>query len=159
MDIERWKEVTEHEHTGHFEEPSHFSSEEPVSRVELSATMRKSIAVYKDMVSKFEGGGVDEDLSNLFKDIKEKVLMYNVAIARLKIVRLEKEKTSSDDVKAETQIADRARKTAHDALIDSLNILSRYCHKVGVDNSWRSVIGLQREDVTTWARDIASEVR
>jgi hypothetical protein len=50
--------------------------------------------------------------------------------------------------------ADRMRSIAHDALISNLNIMSRYCAKLGIDNEWRFVLGLDRKQITAWAREI-----
>jgi hypothetical protein len=43
------------------------------------------------------------------------------------------------------------RKKAHDALIDSCNILSRSMRSAGEDNSWRSILGDDRKEIGDFA--------
>lgn len=50
--------------------------------------------------------------------------------------------------------ADDNRTKAHDALIDNLNALSRYMRKLGIDNSWRRDIGIDRKEVQRWAQNV-----
>ena len=46
---------------------------------------------------------------------------------------------------------DRARRLAHEALIDSCNILSRNMAKAGEDNSWRARLGDRRKVIGDFA--------
>ncbi|MFA6446159.1 MAG: DUF3232 domain-containing protein [Candidatus Paceibacterota bacterium] len=157
---EAWEGLAHYEHGHDFDDELHPEVKEKKIAVENSPEMKRSVGIYADMTKKFTGEGVPEDLFTLFKQVKEGILAYNVAVAKLKLVRLEKEKrVDAEEMREETQIADRARKFAHDALIDSLNALSRMCYRTGVDNTWRSMIGSQREDVTTWAQEVVDEVR
>ena len=50
---------------------------------------------------------------------------------------------------------DAARTRAHDALIDTFNILSREQAKRGEDNSWRKILGQDRKALGDMAADIA----
>ena len=96
-----------------------------------------------------EQTGQDEVTRDLFKELRESVLHYYSSIVKL-------EKTVAMDYNKEAvEAADDARRYAHNALIDSLNIISRYVGKLGLDNGWRSVIGLERTKVTDWVKDVA----
>jgi len=46
---------------------------------------------------------------------------------------------------------DAARTIVHNRFIDSCNILSREQAKIGEDNSWRGVIGMERKLIGDWA--------
>jgi hypothetical protein len=52
---------------------------------------------------------------------------------------------------AERLEVDRQRTAAHNAFIDSVNILSRAMGQVGQDNSWRQVLGENRRDLGDFA--------
>jgi len=72
----------------------------------------------------------------------------------LRSIALLEEKKVSEEVSA-VENADTLRKQAHTGIVDDLNILSRAFLRAGLDNSWRSDIGLTRKDATRWAWKIA----
>jgi len=147
---------------------SHLSSHEnghdfPDSDVENSTT--KNIEGYdpdseetnKNISSLFDIREIskkDEMAQGLFNDFLKSLLGYLQAIDRLSLARRDKEVD-----KATENQADHARRIAHDSWISSANALSRYCVKLGIDNSWRSVIGLDRKSQTNWVLSVSSMAR
>jgi hypothetical protein len=93
-------------------------------------------------------GNEKEKLKKLFNELNKDIAGYIRAIAILEKRKIEGEMTA-------THSADTLRRQAHTRLIDSLNILSRAMKAAGLDNSWRSVVGLSRKDATRWAWKIA----
>ena len=94
---------------------------------------------------------INEELQGLFDDVRFSIARYNQTIARLNHIE-RRMKRNADVSNDEIQNADEARRRAHDALMDNLNILSRGFAKHGLDNHWRKLIGLDaREQVTEWA--------
>lgn len=91
----------------------------------------------------------DKLAKTLFINIQKSALRYLYTIDQLSLDRLKKYD------KEEVQRSDEARRRAHNALIDDLNIFSRYCIKNNLDNSWRNMVGIKREDVTEWVLGIA----
>ena len=59
----------------------------------------------------------------------------------------------------EKQAADEARTRAHNALISDLNIISRFCEKNKIDNSWRNVVGSDRKEITLWALAVSPTIK
>lgn len=86
------------------------------------------------------------ELKKYFLDIQKSVKRYVSTIDALHVLRMKK----MVDKKA-VGFSDSARKIAHDALIDNLNIFSRACIKAKIDNSWRREVGLDRKEITVWA--------
>lgn len=91
----------------------------------------------------------DDNTKELFNQITRGVLDYYRTMSELERV------TISDGSNEEISKSDQARRFAHNALIDNLNALSRYTGKSGLDNEWRSVIGLERTQVTEWVKKVA----
>ena len=91
----------------------------------------------------------DDNTKELFCQITRGILDYYKTMSELERV------TISDGTNEEISKSDQARRFAHNALIDNLNALSRYTGKMGLDNEWRSVIGLERTQVTEWVKRVA----
>ncbi len=87
------------------------------------------------------------DLRKFIQDIRSGILRYGRIIKR----RIKAIETFN---RQEVEISDQEQRLAHNALIDSLNILSRQCLKGGISNSWRQSIGLEREQITDWAMKV-----
>jgi hypothetical protein len=90
----------------------------------------------------------DNNTRLLFTEIQKSLVNYIRSIDILSKSRLNEE----DKVTMERN--DHNRRYAHDALISSLNALSRYCAGHKIDNNWRRVVGISREDVTIWAKAV-----
>jgi len=99
--------------------------------------------VYSDMEKIVQN---NPELKGYLLDIKKSVKRYVSTIDALHVLRMKK----MVDKKA-VGFSDSARKIAHDALIDNLNIFSRACVKAKIDNSWRREVGLDRKEITVWA--------
>lgn len=84
------------------------------------------------------------ELMEFVKDIKSEILRYG------KIIEQRKQAIRSSN-REEIETSDQEQRIVHNALIDSLNILSRQCQKRGVSNSWRQDIGIERSQITAWA--------
>lgn len=56
----------------------------------------------------------------------------------------------------EKAVEDAARSRLHNALIDSLNILTRQMEKDGEDTSWRSIMGNDRKIIGDFACYVAA---
>jgi len=89
-----------------------------------------------------------EVLNKLLANLKKGVSRY------LNSISLLAERKVSEELFA-IESADTSRKRAHTGIIDELNILSRAFERAGLDNSWRSDIGLTRKDATRWAAKIS----
>jgi len=87
----------------------------------------------------------DPSLKDLLEQIKKSAVRYVGAVDSLSLTRYEK----NAENRAFIESFDRNRQISHNTLIDNLNILSRECQKKGIDNKWRSVIGLNRKQVPT----------
>lgn len=96
----------------------------------------------------------NEKLEKLFKELKEKILRYSISADRLSMIKVENGH-GRDDVQA----ADQARRLAHNAVIDQLNILSRAFKEDGLSNEWRRKVGLERGEVGEWAFGVADYLR
>jgi len=83
-----------------------------------------------------------ELLEELVADVLKSAQNYNKARERTKKLR---------DKEEEGVSSDKARKIAHERLLDALNILERNCRRLGVDSSWREKIGEEREKIGNWA--------
>ena len=146
---ETWKEVAKHHTDGtEFDTTSTVLEHHPIEHdVAQIKTEEKSEAqmIYQSIEQLIDK---DDDLKGLFHDVKRSIVKYIIAIDRLSEERL------SDRANDSTGEIDRARTVAHEALITNLNILSRECQKKRVDNKWRSVIGLDRKQITNWALSV-----
>ena len=90
----------------------------------------------------------DDISKEIFDSILGSIFNYIKAMDSLTKRKLEME--SGESTRHEREEADVARGRAHDALIAILNGYSRYCNRKGIDNDWRSMIGLDRKMVTRW---------
>lgn len=104
------------------------------------------VKLFKKIKSRAE---TDPNISEMVQMLEDSILRYYQTITELEVVS----RTSTD--KQIVQGADQARRNAHNTVIDNLNALSRYYGKMGIDNQWRSVIGLERTQVTTWVKSVA----
>lgn len=133
---ESWGDLAKHEEGHDFDEI--YTKEE-----------EKALNVYQE-IKKLRNH--DETSKALVKDLEDSVIRYVGAVDKLSSSRIRKE-----DPK-ETENADRARRSAHEALISNLNILSRYCVKNGLDTNWRNVVGSHRNQVRDWALNVSTRI-
>lgn len=115
---------------------------------------RKAISEFNIMekISK-----IDDNAKSLFDEIVKSLFRYISTIDNLSKRKIDiKEGLAAAE---EREGSDRARTNSHEALISCLNAYSRYCRKIGVDNSWRGVLGLERTDVTRWALAVAEHAQ
>lgn len=131
-----WHDLREHEKGDDFEELSIRQEE----RTNLAYEQIKGLENHSKM------SGI------LVRDLQEAVVHYIKAIDKLSVAKIK------DEDKGEKENADLARRLAHNALIDNLNMLSRYCVKHGLDTSWRKMVGSDRNQVRDWALSVASTV-
>lgn len=101
-----------------------------------------------------EISNTDEIAKELYNGFMKSLLGYIQAIDKLTSARKDKE----SDAITKNQ-ADHARRIAHDSWLSSANALSRYCDKLGLDNTWRSVIGFDRKKQTNWVLSVSSMAR
>lgn len=59
---------------------------------------------------------------------------------------------------SEKSVNDKGRSIKHNSFIDSLNIMSRYCVSIGIDNQWRTELGEERRYIGDYACYIAYRV-
>lgn len=95
----------------------------------------------------------DETAKELFIDIMKAASNYIGTVDKHSESIIKKE--GPDEIERVGVVRTRS----HDALIDALNIYSRYCRKNGLDNKWRKMVGLDREEITHWVLNVASLVR
>lgn len=138
---ELWQNETEGE-TGYVAEEELTSPEAEEKRHEHSPSI-KVFELLKQETSH------DEMLGRLFTGLRTSILHYYRAI-----IELERARAMGEDKKS-VEGSDRTRSLTHNTVIDNLNILSRYMRKLDIDNSWRSVIGLERIQVTNWVKEVA----
>ncbi len=116
---------------------------------------KTALAAYQTMK---DGCKTNPLLGELLLDTQNAIARYLISIAKLNEL-ISRQKKGEEISKYTVGGADRSRRSAHDALIDSVNILSRAFAKFGLDNNWRNVVGLQtREQVTRWAIQVGSSV-
>lgn len=145
---EQWRAVKENQVSGvefdiskdQHEEQSLL--EEEASRIHLKENSEK-INLYLEME---QIANSNPSLYEYFTDIKKSVIRY---IASIDKMSLNKIKFSKDNELISD--SDRTRRFAHETLITNLNIFSRECAKMGIDNTWRNGIGLDRKEITMWA--------
>lgn len=96
-------------------------------------------------------------LENLFKELKERILEYALSADRLSMRREERGygESQNEDIVS----ADRTRRSAHEALIDQVNILSRAFLREGLPNKWREKVGDSREEIGEWGFAVAEYLR
>lgn len=91
----------------------------------------------------------DKNLEEKLLDLEKSAVYYAKTVVRLH--RAKFEEWEKEDI----QNADERRRSAHNAFIDSINILSRNFAEKGLDNSWRRMVGFNREEMGLWAFEIA----
>lgn len=106
----------------------------------------RAIGTFLDIRIKAEN---HEDLEKRLLDLEKSAIYYAKTVERLKSARFEGWE------KEDIQSADERRRSAHNAFIDSVNILSRNFAEKGIDNSWRRMVGFSREEIGLWAFEIA----
>jgi hypothetical protein len=104
------------------------------------------ISTYKNIESQ---SSFDNNSRELFSQVTRGILDYYRTMTALERV------IAADGTNEEVHNADQIRRVAHDSLISTLNAMSRYFGTNGLDNEWRSVIGLERTQVTTWVKKVA----
>lgn len=144
-----WRKLTRYQNDGDdFDQPEEPQKLEVVlkeDKKEPPERVSEHVKTYRQME---EISKKDSELNILFRDIKMSVLRYIEAIDSLSLAR-----ANGADPETINQ-ADRMRSIAHNALISNINIMSRYCAKLGIDNEWRFVLGLDRKQITAWALEI-----
>src|SRR6056297_2276266 len=92
------------------------------------------------------------------KDVIDSFNPINDAIRYARsVMRLERINSRSGVSNSEIESADFERRTSHNSLIDTLNIVSRMCDKLDLDTSWREEIGQTRDAIGRWAMIVAKE--
>jgi hypothetical protein len=150
---EAWGHLSSHENGHDFPEADENNS----TTGNIEGYDIASEEIDKDISSLFELKSIskkDKITKDLFNDLLKSLLRYIETIDKLSLARLDKE----TDIITENQ-ADHSRRAAHDSLISNANALSRYCVKIGIDNSWRNVIGYERKNQTNWVLSVASMAR
>ena len=126
--------------------------------------------LWKHKAEEEKGETLEEKGITLFYDLKEKAEKYpdlksltdemerGIGDYADAVIRTSHERAKGSP-REDIQSADQHRRSIHDALIATVNQLSRLYHKKGFDNSWRSgIIGIAREDLGAWAVAIARDV-
>ncbi len=148
---ESWKDLSEFESGhDHIEQVGMGLEYEKILAEQQNTREKESASIFLDMQEQSEK---DETAKELFHDILTKSLHYVDSVDHHSESRIKKEGVD------EVETSGKSRTRAHNALIDSINIYSRYCKKMGLDNSWRSMLGLDREEITKWALNTAHLVR
>lgn len=93
-----------------------------------------------------------ENLEKLFEQVIKASLRYCASRDKLSATARLKDKQAIVD-------SDRARRLAHNALIDNINILSRACVKDDVSAKWREELGNDRNVIGDWAIDLVSNLK
>lgn len=114
------------------------------------AEQPKAVSELEKMRRLVEG---NEKLEKLFLEVIKASLRYCRTRDTLGLLRIE-----AGDVKA-LEECDRARRIAHNVLIDSINILSRACLSEGVSNKWREKFGRDRDVIGDWAVGLANDYK
>lgn len=92
-------------------------------------------------------------LSKILKQVEDAAIRYAKLVTGFTRTKMDFREGSvtKEDIKA----YDETRRLTHNRLIDEVNLLSREFKKAGLDNSWRNVVGLDRDEVGFWARKVA----
>lgn len=152
MDFKQsWAGLNDYEHgSDHYEQVGMGIDLEKNLTEEKSEQEKESVGIFLQMK---ELANKDETADELFHEILEKTLHYIDTVDRHSESRIKKEGVD------EVETSGKSRTRAHNALIDAINIYSRYCSKSHLDNSWRTMLGLDREQITKWALNVAHLVR
>ncbi len=95
----------------------------------------------------------NEKLEKLFSEVIKAALRYCQTRDSLALLHIDIEDTKA------LEECDRMRRIAHNALIDSINILSRTCLQEGVSNKWREKLGTDRDIIGDWAVGLVGELK
>ena len=109
----------------------------------------RDVGIFEDLETLSER---NESIKEYLEDIKNQIIYYVRTIAEME--HLQNNSAAREDI---AQI-DSTRRIAHDSLITKIDILSRICAKNGLDNNWRDMIGIGREQVTRWAINVAESL-
>ena len=110
----------------------------------------QALGIYLDLKNEI---AAKRELKEFMESVETQILRYESTIARLS--RLELEGKDHEDIAQ----ADESRWSAHNALISDLDILARAMKKANLDITWRDMIGSNRDEIGTWARNIAPHLR
>ena len=93
------------------------------------------------------------ELRELLLDLEDSILRYGESV-----VKFDRSLTESS-TKEDYGYADQSRKIVHDSLLDKINILSRAFANEGLDNSWRNVVGSDRNQIGQWALRVSVNLK
>ncbi len=146
---EAWGHLGEYEHGGHeFED----EKTDIHSGIENIDNLNKNISDFLEMKNIcFK----DKVLKGLFNEFLKYLLRYIHTVDTLSLAR----RSVDDEDNSSKATADKNRRIAHDSWMSDTNALSRYYAKLGIDNSWRNVIGFNRIEQTNWALSVSSFAR
>lgn len=147
---EAWGHLGEYEHGGHeFEDDEKTKIHPDVENVD---SLNKNISDFLEMKNT---SSKDKVLKGLFVEFLRSLLRYLHTIDTLSLAR----RSTDDEDNSSKALADKNRRIAHDSWMSDVNALSRYYAKLGIDNSWRNVIGFNRTEQTNWALSVSSFAR
>lgn len=132
---ERWEERARSEHA---------------ERTPQEEQREADIMLYLDIKKQAREGGAH--LQGLLVAVERQAVRYRMTVNIWERSRRESIDTKALDAFGE---AEQNRRFAHNVLMDDVNILSRQCAAVGLDNEWRRRIGLERDDVGRWGLAVA----
>lgn len=92
-------------------------------------------------------------LAKILQHVEEAAIRYARLVTGFTRIKINFSEGSAS--KEDFQRHDEMRRLAHNRLIDEINLLSREFKKAGIDNSWRNIIGFDRDAVGFWARQVA----
>lgn len=98
----------------------------------------------------------DPQLEAILKKVEEKALAYASTVKNLQSSRAG---LSEGRDRGDVEKYDSFRRSAHNALIDEINLLSRQCREAGRSNKWRQEIGLSRDEAGEWAIHLAEYLK
>jgi len=106
-------------------------------------------SLWKEWQGVGEVCGNEVDLKRMYQQVENATLYY------LSTVMEHKKDILSPDISADKEEdLGKIRQRGHDAFIANLNILSRAFAQRGLDNNWRNVVGLSRQEVTRWVTNV-----
>jgi hypothetical protein len=108
------------------------SAAEPVKREGEILDLEQTLAIYRQLT--------DSRCQDSFDELIDAAMCY----AQIRVEWLRAEPASRSDV-------DATRSRAHDAFIDTCDIMSRQMDLAGEDNTWRAAIGTDRRDIGDFA--------
>ncbi len=97
-------------------------------------------------------------LAFMIQDVKDQVRWYSDIVRKFEHANLKLHKTADRETAEETREKDQSRKIAHDALIDKLKILDRYCKalQIGEDQFFSEATLDNRDKIAEWALTVDS---